>query len=551
MRNIIKISLSVLALLFFSIACTDDDYELGTITTPSNLTVTTEVVGQTEDMPNGDGSGAVNFNASADNAMSYKFIYGDGFEEVSSTGETTHSFNENGVNDYTVTIIASGTGGNSSSMSTMVTVFSDFNDPETKELLTGGSSKTWFVAASQPAHLGVGPSSGEGFTSPIFYSAAPFEKAGAEVSSCFYTDEMTFSLNANDNIVYNYNNNGLTFVNVAFTGDFGGDGSEDQCLDYDNTGDFSASLSPSTSGLPEEATTGTVINIAGGGTMSYYVGSSSYEILDITATTMDVRVIPDNDPGLAWYLKFTTSQGEEEEPEEFESQFNTEIWSDEFDGDVLDTNNWNYEIGNGVNGWGNNEAQYYTDSEDNVRVEDGNLVITAKREAESGFNFTSARITTKDKFEFTYGRVEIRAKLPAGGGTWAAFWMLGAEWPEEDWPGVGEMDIMEFVGNDPGKTISALHFPGNSGGNAIVGDTQVADATSEFHIYEVEWTSEKITFLVDGMPHLEFDNDDSTPYQDDFYLLFNIAMGGTLGGNIADDFQESSMEIDYVKVYQE
>ena len=551
MKNKIKISLAVLSLVFFS-ACSNDDYDIGDITTPSNLSINAEVVGQSEDMPNGDGSGRVNFSASADNAMTYKFIYGDGFEEVSANGETSHSFNENGVNDYTVTVIASGAGGASSNMTTTVTVFSDFSDPETKELLTGGSSKTWYVAASQPAHLGVGPSAGEGFTSPIFYSAAPFEKAGAEVSSCFYTDEMTFSLNANDNIVYNYNNNGLTFVNVAFTGDFGGDGSEDQCLDYDNTGDFSASLSPSTSGLPEEATTGTVINIAGGGTMSYYVGSSSYEILNITPTTMDVRVIPANDPGLAWYLKFTTSQGgEEEEPEEFESQFNTEIWSDEFDGDALDTNNWNYEIGNGVNGWGNNEAQYYTDSEDNVRVEDGNLVITAKREAESGFNFTSARITTKDKFEFTYGRVEIRAKLPAGGGTWAAFWMLGAEWPEEDWPGVGEMDIMEFVGNDPGKTISALHFPGNSGGNAIVGDTQVADATSEFHIYEVEWTSEKITFLVDGMPHLEFDNDDSTPYQDDFYLLFNIAMGGTLGGNIADDFQESSMEIDYVKVYQE
>jgi len=388
MKNIIKSSLAALALVFTT-ACSNDDYDIGEITTPSNLSVTAEVVGQSEEMPDGDGSGTVNFSASADNAMTYKFIYGDGFEEVSASGETSHSFNENGVNDYTVTVIASGTGGASSNMTTTVTVFSDFNDPETKQLLTGGSSKTWYVAASQPAHLGVGPSAGEGFTAPIFYAAAPFEKAGAEVSSCFYTDELTFSLNANDNIVYNYNNNGQTFVNVAFTGEFGGDGSEDQCLDFEPTGDFSASLSPSTSGLPEDATTGTVINIAGGGTMSYYVGSSSYEVLNITPTTMDVRVIPANDPGLAWYLKFTTSQGgEEEEPEEFESQFNTEIWADEFDGDALNTDNWNYEIGNGVNGWGNNEAQYYTDAEDNVRVEDGNLIIKAKREAESGFDFT-------------------------------------------------------------------------------------------------------------------------------------------------------------------
>ncbi len=550
MKNIFKTSLAVLSLVFFS-ACSNDDYDIGDITTPSNLSVTAEVVGQTEEMPNGDGSGAVSFSASADNAMTYKFIYGDGFEEVSASGETTHSFNENGVNDYTVTVVASGTGGASSNMTTTVTVFSNFNDPETKELLTGGSSKTWYVAASQPAHLGVGPSAGEGFTAPIYYAAAPFEKAGADVSSCFYTDEMTFSLNENDNIIYNYNNNGQTFVNVAYTGDFGGDGSEDQCLDFSNTGDFSASLSPSTSGLPEDATTGTVINIAGGGTMSYYVGSSSYEVLNITPTTMDVRVIPGNDPALAWYLKFTTSQGGEEEEEEFESQFNTEIWSDEFEGDALDTDNWNYEIGNGSNGWGNGESQYYTDEEDNVKVENGNLIITAKREAESGFDFTSGRITTKDKFEFNFGRVEVRAKLPAGGGTWPAIWMLGAAFPEESWPGVGEIDIMEFVGNNPDRISSALHFPGNSGGNAVVGDTEISEATTEFHIYEVEWTAEKITFLMDGVPHLEFDNNDSTPFQEDFFIILNVAMGGTLGGNIADDFQESSMEVDYVKVFQE
>ncbi len=549
MKKLMKISLTVLAMLFFSVACTDDDYELGTITTPSNLMVTSEVVGQTEDMPDGDGSGTVNFNASADNAMTYKFIYGDGFEDVSATGESSHSFNENGVNDYTVTVIASGTGGASSSMSTTVTVFSDFSDPETKQLLTGDGSKTWYIAASEPGHLKLGPSA-EPYFITSWYAAVPFEKAEEDESSCFYTDEMTFSLNENEEIIYDYNNYGATFFNVAFIEDFGGGGGSDVCLAYDAPTDQNVSLTPSGSNVSEEFSTGTSMNIAGGGTIGYYVGNSSYEIISITENRMVIRTTSTKNPEQAWYMTLTTSP-EEEETEEFESQFNTEIWSDEFDGDALNTDNWNYEIGNGDNGWGNNEAQYYTDAEDNVKVEDGNLVITAKREAESGFNFTSARITTKDKFEFTYGRVEVRAKLPAGGGTWAAIWMLGAEWPEEAWPGVGEMDIMEFVGNDPGKTISALHFPGNSGGDAIVDDTQVSDATSEFHIYEVEWTTEKITFLVDGIPHLEFDNDDSTPFQDDFYLLLNIAMGGTLGGNIADDFQESSMEIDYVKVYQE
>ncbi|MBO2543677.1 family 16 glycosylhydrolase [Salegentibacter sp. BDJ18] len=548
MKNIFKTSLAVLSLVFFS-ACSNDDYDIGDITTPSNLSVTAAVVGQTEEMPNGDGSGAVSFSASADNAMTYKFIYGDGFEEVSASGETTHSFNENGVNDYTVTVVASGTGGASSNMTTTVTVFSDFSDPETKELLTGGSSKTWYVAASQPAHLGVGPSAGEGFTAPIYYAAAPFEKAGAEVSSCFYTDEMTFSLNENDNIVYNYNNNGLTFVNVAYTGDFGGDGSEDQCLDFSNTGDFSASLSPSTSGLPEDATTGTVINIAGGGTMSYYVGSSSYEVLNITPTTMDVRVIPGNDPALAWYLKFTTSQGGEEEPEEFQTEYENLVWEQDFDTDgPVDSSIWNFEIGNN-NGWGNQESQYYT--EDNVIIENGNLVITAKAEETNGFDYSSSRITTKDNFEFQYGRVEARAKLPEGAGTWPAIWMLGANFEEVDWPATGEIDIMEHVGNQQNEIHGTLHYPGRSGGNADGGSIEVEGVSDEFHTYTMEWSPERILFLVDGEVYHTYANNPDSPFNKDFFIILNVAMGGTFGGEIDPEFEESSMEIDYIRVYQE
>ncbi|PRX48106.1 family 16 glycosylhydrolase [Salegentibacter salegens] len=549
MKNIIKTSLAVLTLVFFS-ACSNDDYDIGDITTPSNLNVTANVVGQTEEMPNGDGSGAVSFSASADNAMTYKFIYGDGFEEVSASGETTHSFNENGVNDYTVTVIASGTGGASSNMTTTVTVFSDFSDPETKELLTGGSSKTWYVAASQPAHLGVGPSGGEGFTAPIYYAAAPFEKAGADVSSCFYTDELTFSLNENDNIVYNYNNNGLTFVNVAYTGDFGGDGSEDQCLDFSNTGDFSASLSPSTSGLPEDATTGTVINIAGGGTMSYYVGSSSYEVLNITPTTMDVRVIPGNDPALAWYLKFTTSQGgEEEEPEEFQTEYENLVWEQDFDTDgPVDSSIWNFEIGNN-NGWGNQEAQYYT--EDNALIEGGNLVITAKAEDTNEFDYSSSRITTKDNFEFQYGRVEARAKLPEGAGTWPAIWMLGSNFDEVGWPETGEIDIMEHVGNQQDIVHGTLHYPGRSGGNADGGSVEVPGVSDEFHTYTMEWSPERILFLVDGEVYHTYANNPDSPFNKDFFIILNVAMGGTFGGEIDPAFEESSMEIDYIRVYQE
>ncbi|MDT0690830.1 family 16 glycosylhydrolase [Salegentibacter sp. F188] len=545
----INISL-LLSLLFVLNSCEEEDYDIGEITTPTNLTVETEVLGVTEEMPDGDGSGAVTFNASADNAITYKFIYGDGFEEVSYDGTTTHNFNENGVNDYTVTVIASGTGGVSSNLTTTVTVFSDFSDPETKQLLTGGSSKTWYVAAAQPAHLGVGPASGGApdlFT-PVYYAAAPFEKAGADVSSCLYEGELTFSLEGEE-IIYNQNNMGSTFFNASYGADFGGSGAEDQCLEYDTSGPKAVSLSPATSGIPEDNSTGTVINIAGGGFMSYYFGASSYEVLSIDENTMHVRGVMGNDPSLAWYLKFTTSQGAEEpeEPEEFETEFEELTWSQEFD-EPLDTELWNFETGNGENGWGNEEAQYYT--EDNAEVVDGNLVITARAEEMNGFDYTSSRITTQDNFEFTYGRVEARAKLPEGAGTWPAIWLLGADIAEVGWPETGEIDIMEHVGNQQNTIHGTLHYPGRSAGNADGDSILVENVSSEFHTYTMEWSSERIVFLVDGVVYHTYQNNPDSPFNKDFFLILNVAMGGTFGGEIAEDFEESSMEIDYIRVYQ-
>lgn len=542
--------LMILALAVFS--CVDDDYDMGTINNPSDLSLNVDITGVSEEMPDGDGSGEVTFTANAEDAITYKFIYGDGFEDISSSGTVTHSFRGNGVNDYTVTVVASGAGGAMSSMSTEVSVFSSFDDPETKQLLTGGDTKTWYVAAAQPAHLGVGPVDGD---VPSFYSAVPFEKDdsdGDNVSACFYTDILTFSLTANDEITYSLDNNEATFFNAAFNSDFGGGGPDDQCLPLDTSGEKNVSLSQATSGIARS--TGTALNISGGGFMSYYIGTSSYEILSISENSMEVRAIPANDPGLAWYLKFTTTPYDQQGAadgggeEEFETQFENLAWSDEFDGDMLDTDTWNYETGNGTNGWGNNEVQYYT--EDNVSVQDGILQITARREAESGFDYTSARITTQDKYEFTYGRIEARAKMPAGGGTWPAIWMLGANFDEVGWPQTGEIDIMEWVGNNPDRTSSALHFPGNFGGNAVVGDSTIDNATSEFHIYTAEWTEDTITFLLDGEVFFTFDNDASKPFNKDFFLIMNVAMGGGLGGAIDPAFQESSMEVDYIRVYQ-
>lgn len=281
--------------------------------------------------------------------------------------------------------------------------------------------------------------------------------------------------------------------------------------------------------------------------MSYYAGGSSYEILSLTANSMYVRVIMGNDPGLAWYLKFTTAQGEEE-TEEFVTEFEDLFWEADFDTDgALDPAVWNFETGNN-NGWGNGEAQYYT--EDNAEIVGGNLVITAKAEATNGFDYSSSRITTKDKLEFKYGRVEARAKLPEGAGTWPAIWMLGADYPEVSWPASGEIDIMEHAGNEQNTIHGTLHYPGRSAGDADGGTKTISNASSEFHIYTVEWSPERIWFLVDNEVFHMYENTPDSAFNKDFFLILNVAMGGTFGGAIDPAFSESSMEVDYIRVYQ-
>ena len=447
--------------------------------------------------------------------------------------------------------------------------------------------------------------------------------------------------------------------------------------------------------------------------MSYYVGSSSYEILSISEDLLYVRTYDTENPDLAWYHRFTTAPptgggGEES----LETVFTNLVWSDEFDVDgAPNPANWTYDLGAG--GWGNGEAQSYTDDPENVKVEGGMLKITAKGSGDGGgathyyddvtlvatggatssiedfegtappfeafggastevidnpdatgentsvkvaqsikpvgaevwagsffdldtpldlanstsisiktwspavgavvrlkiedkgdntkfieidanttvaeawetltfdlsaaapavdptFNYdrfvlffdfgvsptgdaayTSARIKSEGLQEFTYGRVEIRAKLPSAGGTWPALWALGANFSTVGWPDSGEIDIMEHVGNNPNVPSSALHYPGNFAGTAVTASTSVPTATSEFHNYTVEWTTDSIKFVVDDeLVHLSFENTSDTPFNSDFFFIMNIAMGGTLGGSIDPAFTEDTMEVDYIRVYQ-
>jgi len=235
--------------------------------------------------------------------------------------------------------------------------------------------------------------------------------------------------------------------------------------------------------------------------------------------------------------------------------YNTLVFSDEFNTPGSpDSTKWGYDIGTGSGGWGNNEAEYYTDRADNVIVEGGFLKITAKKEAYQGSEYTSARLKTQNKFDFKYGRVEVKAKLPTGGGTWPAIWMLGSNITTVGWPACGEVDIMEHVGNDLGTIHESIHTPSSYGGTVNTSTTYVSDATTAFHVYTIDWTVEKIDFFIDDTLYYTYNpstkNSNTWPFNANQFMILNVAMGGTFGGAIDANFTQSTMEIDYVRVYQ-
>lgn len=227
------------------------------------------------------------------------------------------------------------------------------------------------------------------------------------------------------------------------------------------------------------------------------------------------------------------------------------VWSDEFDvAGAPNSSKWGYDIGTGSGGWGNNELQYYTNRSNNIIVENGVLKITAQRENYSGSTFTSARLLSKDKYSFKYGRIEARAKLPAGVGTWPAIWMLGSNFSTVGWPNCGEIDIMEHRGMELNKIFATLHYPGNSGANGKGGTTNISNATTEFHIYRADWSAIEIKFYVDDQLFFTFPNNSTIPFNQNFFFILNLAIGGNFAGPVAATLNSASMEIDYIRVYQ-
>jgi hypothetical protein len=225
------------------------------------------------------------------------------------------------------------------------------------------------------------------------------------------------------------------------------------------------------------------------------------------------------------------------------------VWAEEFDAPGSpNPAKWGYDLGAG--GWGNNEVEFYTNRTENAVVSDGTLKIILKKESYQGSEYTSARLLSRGKFSFKYGKIEVRAKLPAGGGTWPAIWMLGDNLSSAGWPACGEIDIMEHVGNQLNKIFGTLHHPGHSGANGDGGTVMINNVTTEFHIYSLEWSATTIKFYVDGTPFYTFGNNSTLPFNQNFFIILNVAMGGNFGGTIDPNFTSGTMEVDYVRVYQ-
>lgn len=530
------------------IGCQEDDQEFGTVVAPTNLEVSVVVAD--------DNSGNVAVTPTAEGVLNYHVVFSQGEDPVviSNGGTANFRYTQSGSYSQDITVIAYGRGGVSSSK--IVTVDLDvilMISPEVLNMIAGDGTKRWVWDSGNAGHFGVGDPA-EFF--PNFFSAAP-----GQLNPCLYDDVIEFSYDADNNYTFKLETADATFVNWAEVKRFFPDATpnefEDECRDINNQLALETSFVIIEDG---ERLDLTVPN----STMSYWSGAMTYQITELTDSKLVVRGLQDpfDPPGaqLAWYHTFVPEDGSTPPPPTCDSgatgatgngDNTTLIWSDEFDVDGLPCNgNWSYDLANGNAGWGNGEQQYYTDRAENAKVEGGFLKITAKREMFAGSEFTSARIRTQDKFDFKFGRVEVRAKLPTGGGTWPAIWMLGADLATNPWPGAGEIDIMEHVGNQQDRIFSTLHFPGNSGGDGIGSSTVVNGVSDEFHIYGVEWSETDIRFSVDGTVFYVFPNDPSFPFDKEFFLIMNVAMGGNFGGTIDPNFTESTLEVDYIRVFQ-
>lgn len=234
------------------------------------------------------------------------------------------------------------------------------------------------------------------------------------------------------------------------------------------------------------------------------------------------------------------------------------VWQDEFDGTILDSTKWEIQEGDGSEyglwRWGNNEEQYYR--KENVTVSGGVLRIKAIKESFGGLEYTSGRVRSLNKGDFKYGKFQASIKMSNAGGLWHAFWMLPSN-PTQPWPISGEIDVMEFVGNKTNEIFNTIHFADNLGNRRQIGETEPIVYDNNFHKYGVEWDANKITWYLDDVETFTVLRTNSQisatwPFDSEFHLLLNTAIGGNLGGNVSASALQAAryMEVDYVRVYQ-
>lgn len=233
----------------------------------------------------------------------------------------------------------------------------------------------------------------------------------------------------------------------------------------------------------------------------------------------------------------------------------TLAWSDEFTANYINTNNWSYDTGG--SGWGNNELENYTNSNKNAYTTGGYLVIEARKETMGTNNYTSARMISKDKKTFTYGRIDFRAKLPKGQGVWPALWMLGNNIGTTPWPACGEIDIMELLGHEPQKTYGTIHWGAAGGGSTHIGGNYSLSSLTfndKFHLFSLKWEADKMTFLIDDVPFFTANKSQvngNYPFDKPFFFIMNVAVGGNWPGNPdATTVFPQRMIVDYVRVFQ-
>jgi len=283
--------------------------------------------------------------------------------------------------------------------------------------------------------------------------------------------------------------------------------------------------------------------------------------LGLTVNAWTVNTVPE----VQWLLAHRVDYITTNEPEMvFEELKKTPIktgwklkWADEFDDAGLPlTKNWSYDVGG--KGWGNNELQYYTEADTaNAVVKKGNLNINVRKENKENNEYTSARLVTKNKFDFKYGRVEVRAMLPKGRGLWPAIWALPTEWKYGSWPKSGEIDIMEHVGYEPDSVYGTVHTEKfNHVIHTQVGKAVKINPYDSYHVYAIEWYEDRMDFFVDDEKYFSFKNTGKGapewPFDQNFHLILNVAVGGGWGGKkgVDDSIFPATMKVDYVRVYQ-